>query len=61
MKNWQADAEAATTTEARATHISKCPSLINCPHSTTKVNEWGDCYDCDGEGKRMCPCQEWPV
>jgi hypothetical protein len=59
MKNWEADAEAATTPEARKAHAEKCPALIKCRHNTTKVNEYGDCFNCDGEGRRMCPCQDW--
>lgn len=48
-----------TTTEQAYSHQEKCKGLIKCLHETTKVNEYGDCYDCDGEGKRMCECQDW--
>lgn len=47
------------TTEERAAHHAKCKGLVWCDCKTDKVNEYGDCYDCDGEGKRMCLCQDW--
>jgi hypothetical protein len=50
---------AITTTEQAEAHFAKCPSMIKCKHETDKVNEYGDCYDCDGEGRMMCPCQDW--
>lgn len=58
-KNWEADAAAATTIEARREHRAKCPGLIKCYHMTTEKNEYGDCYNCDGEGQRMCPSEDW--
>ena len=50
---------AISTTRQAEAHQAKCGGLIDCKHETTSVNEYGDCYDCDGEGKRMCPCQDW--
>lgn len=32
--------------------------LRACDHVTDLVNEYGDCYDCDGEGTVTCECQE---
>jgi len=58
-KNWIADAEAADTTEKRDAHQDKCPALVNCDHASGNLNEYGDCYECDGQDKRMCPCQNW--
>lgn len=55
---------AITTTEQAEAHQDKCKAMIKCDHSAKaagKVNEYGDCFDCDGEPgeMRMCPCQSW--
>lgn len=53
-------AEATDTIEARKAHWDKCHGgLATCDHATSRKNEYGDCYDCDGEGSRMCLCQNW--
>jgi hypothetical protein len=56
---WIAEARTADTIEKRNAHAEKCPSMVTCDHATEEVNEYGDCFDCDGEGLRMCLCQDW--
>lgn len=56
-------AKITTTTQAE-THQDNCAGMVKCDHSALKagkVNEYGDCFDCDGEpaAQMMCPCQNW--
>jgi hypothetical protein len=50
-------AETWTTRDAIEKHIKNCSGIAKCKHRTKQRNENGDCYDCDGEGEMMCPCQ----
>jgi len=47
-----------STGEALESHFRSCKGTIKCKHETGKLNEFGDCFECDGEGTRMCPCQD---